>query len=122
MKFCFPYISSPGDRIFKILVSTPHNTPLIMGDRHKNFEDPITWARDIRKTKFHLVRFFFTHPLSLYCLFFNNTMSVLKRPEGETLSALKLNQKIMFKLHLLLMIICATKRLTTSSSTTKKYI
>ena len=59
----FPYISSPGDRNFKILVSTPHNTPLIMGDRHKNVEDPMTWTRDIRKTKFHLVSFFFTHPL-----------------------------------------------------------
>jgi hypothetical protein len=34
-----------------------------MGDRHKNFEDPITWTQGIRKTKFHLVRFFFTHPL-----------------------------------------------------------
>jgi hypothetical protein len=29
---------SLGVRIFKILVSTP----LIMEDRHKNFEDPIT--------------------------------------------------------------------------------
>ena len=27
-------------QIFKILVSTPHNTPIIMGGRHKNFEDP----------------------------------------------------------------------------------
>jgi hypothetical protein len=25
--------------IFKICVSIPHNYPLIMGDRHKNFED-----------------------------------------------------------------------------------
>jgi hypothetical protein len=25
IKFCFPYILSPGARIFKILVSTPHN-------------------------------------------------------------------------------------------------
>ena len=25
IKFCFPYILSPGDRIFKILVSIPHN-------------------------------------------------------------------------------------------------
>jgi hypothetical protein len=29
-----------------------------MGDRHKNFEDPGTWARDIRKTKFDLLGFF----------------------------------------------------------------
>jgi hypothetical protein len=34
-----------------------------MGGRHQNFEDPITWTQDIRKTKFHLVRFFLTHPL-----------------------------------------------------------
>jgi hypothetical protein len=38
------------------LVSTPHNTPLIMGDRRKNFEDPITQTQDIRKTKFDPVR------------------------------------------------------------------
>ena len=25
VKFCFPHNSSSGDRIFKILVSTPHN-------------------------------------------------------------------------------------------------
>jgi hypothetical protein len=36
-----------------------------MGGRHTIFEDPITWTQDIRKTKFHLVRFFFTHPLNL---------------------------------------------------------
>ena len=35
-----------------------------MGGRHQNFEDPMTWTQDIRKTKFHLVRFFFTHPLA----------------------------------------------------------
>ena len=63
IKFCFPYISSPGDRIFKILVSTPYNTPLIIGDTYKNFEDPITWTRDIRKTKFDLLGFFMKHPL-----------------------------------------------------------
>jgi hypothetical protein len=28
-------------QIFKILVSIPHNYYLIMGDRHKNFEDPM---------------------------------------------------------------------------------
>ena len=54
--FCFPF-SAPGARIFKILVSTPHNTPLIIGDRDKNFEDPITGTQDIRKTKFDLLGF-----------------------------------------------------------------
>jgi hypothetical protein len=34
-----------------------------MGDRHKNFEDPITETRDIRKTKFDLLGFFVDHPL-----------------------------------------------------------
>jgi hypothetical protein len=34
------YLES-GDQIFKILVSTPHNTHPIKGDRHNNFEDPI---------------------------------------------------------------------------------
>ena len=34
------------------------NTPLIMGDRHQNFEDPSTGAQDIRKTKFDLLGFF----------------------------------------------------------------
>ena len=32
-----------------------------MGDRHKNFEDPSTWDRDIRKTKFD--PFLIEHPL-----------------------------------------------------------
>jgi hypothetical protein len=54
IKFCFPYILSLGYRIFKMLVSTPHNTPLIMGDRNKNFEDSITQTRDIRKIIFDL--------------------------------------------------------------------
>jgi hypothetical protein len=26
-----------------------------MGDRNKNFEDPITWTQDLRKTKFDLL-------------------------------------------------------------------
>jgi hypothetical protein len=34
------------------------NTPLIMGDRHKIFEDPITGTQEIRKTKFDLLGFF----------------------------------------------------------------
>jgi hypothetical protein len=36
-------------------MSTPHNTPLIMGDRQRIFEDPITWTRVIRKTKFNVL-------------------------------------------------------------------
>ena len=28
-----------------------------MGDRHQHFEDPMTWTRDIRKTKFDLLVF-----------------------------------------------------------------
>jgi hypothetical protein len=33
------------------------STPLIIGDGHKNVDDPITRARDIRKTKFDLLGF-----------------------------------------------------------------
>jgi hypothetical protein len=29
-----------------------------MGGRHPNFEDLITWTRDIRKTKFDMLGFF----------------------------------------------------------------
>jgi hypothetical protein len=54
IKCCFPYISAPGALIFKTFVSTPHNTPLIMGERHKDFEDPSTCGQDIRKTKFEV--------------------------------------------------------------------
>ena len=49
--FCFPYISALGARIFKMLVSTPHNIAIIMGDRQKNCEDPSTCGWDVRKTK-----------------------------------------------------------------------
>jgi hypothetical protein len=55
---------------FKMLVSTPHNTPLIVGDRHNNCEDPITWTLVIRKTKCHLVRFFLTHPLTCHIIMY----------------------------------------------------
>ena len=48
-----------------MLVTTLPNTPPFMRDRHEQFEDPMTWTQDIRKTKFNLVRFFFTHPLVL---------------------------------------------------------
>jgi hypothetical protein len=57
-KFVFSYISAPSAPISKILVSTLHNTPLIMGDRHKNFEGSSTGGRDIRKTKFDPLGFF----------------------------------------------------------------
>ena len=35
-----------------------HNTPIFMGDRHTNFEYPITWTWYISKTKFDLLGFF----------------------------------------------------------------
>jgi hypothetical protein len=31
-----------------------------MGEGNKNVEDPCTWGRDIRKTKFYLLDFFLT--------------------------------------------------------------
>jgi hypothetical protein len=40
------------DKIFKNFVSTPIIPPLIMGDREKNFEDPMPTTRVIRKTKY----------------------------------------------------------------------
>ena len=58
IEFCFPYISIPGDRIFKMWGLPPIIPNLIMGDRHKNFEDLINWARDIQKIKFDLLGFF----------------------------------------------------------------
>ena len=47
---------------------------------------------------------FYLCPVNIFILFVHNSMSVLKRPEGETLSALRLNQNIMLNLLLLLMI------------------
>ena len=41
MIFGFPNISAWEYRIFKKIVSIRHNYPLIMGDRHNKFEDPI---------------------------------------------------------------------------------
>ena len=46
MIFGLPNISAGDHRIFKILVSTLHNYPLIIGDRHKNFEDPMLSGQD----------------------------------------------------------------------------
>ena len=34
-------VSAYEHRNLNSRVSTPHNTPIIMGDRHKNFKDPI---------------------------------------------------------------------------------
>ena len=43
--FCVPYISAPGARIFKILVSTPHNTQgVLWGIDTKNFKIPAPGA------------------------------------------------------------------------------
>jgi hypothetical protein len=47
LKYCSFYISSYKYGILKILVSTPHNCPLIMEGRHKNFEDLLLAARDM---------------------------------------------------------------------------
>ena len=55
---CFPYILVRLHRIFKILVPTPHNTPLIIGGRDKNFEDLMQSSQDIRKTRYGGSRFF----------------------------------------------------------------
>jgi hypothetical protein len=38
-KFVFVILQLNNHPILKICVSTPHNYPLIMGGRHKNFED-----------------------------------------------------------------------------------
>ena len=69
------YMSAYEHQIFEILVSTPHNTPLIMGDRHKNFEDPMTTSRDIKKTNHHLLGFYL---ITVY-IFFLNTFIVHNR-------------------------------------------
>ena len=37
--------------IFEILMPTPHNIPLIMGGRHKNFTNPINISGDMSKPK-----------------------------------------------------------------------
>ena len=50
-------------RIFKILVSTPHNSPLIMGVRHKNFEDPMLYELKYRVNKFLKLYIFLGHTL-----------------------------------------------------------
>ena len=66
MIICSLYISACGHRIFKILLSTPHYYGGIIGGKHQNFEDPITWSRDISKTKFDLLGVFLDHPLDVH--------------------------------------------------------
>ena len=63
LNFCFADISASVYWIFKILVPTPHNIPLIMGGRHKNFTNPINRSWDMSKTKIQSGGFF-AHPLS----------------------------------------------------------
>jgi hypothetical protein len=46
LNICFPYILASGDRIIKIII--------IMGDRNKNFEDPMPSTRDIKGTNYHM--------------------------------------------------------------------
>ena len=58
MIICSLYILACVHQIFKILVAILLIRGGIMGGRHKIFEDPITWTRDTRKTKFDLFGFF----------------------------------------------------------------
>jgi hypothetical protein len=61
--------------IFKILVSTPHNYPLILGGRHKNFED---WMNiellNYKREKIQNLRVFLS---MLYSLIFLHSKSNL---------------------------------------------
>ena len=41
--------------IFKMFVSNPHNTLLIMGERDKNVDDPMLTSQDIKRTNCHLL-------------------------------------------------------------------
>ena len=52
-------------QIFKILVPTPHDVPLIMWGRHKNFKDLINRSWDMSKTKIWNGGFF-AHPLTYW--------------------------------------------------------
>ena len=63
LNFCYTHISSSIHRIFKILVCTPHNTPLIMWGRHKNFKDSMYRNWDMGKTRIQMWGFFYQHPL-----------------------------------------------------------
>jgi hypothetical protein len=45
------YILAPEHLIFKIIVPSFHNKPLIMGGRHKNFKDQMHWSQDVTKTR-----------------------------------------------------------------------
>ena len=63
LNVCFAHISASICRIVKILVPTPHNIPLILGGRHKNFKNPINISWDMSKPKNQKGGFFFAHPL-----------------------------------------------------------
>ena len=65
LNFCFAHISASICRIFKILVPTQHNIPLIMGGRHKNFKDPMYKSWDMSKIKIQNQCFFCT-PFSTF--------------------------------------------------------
>ena len=60
-KFVYSISQFIQHRIFKILVSTPHNTPINIGGRHKNFEDPMMYGLKYRVHKF-LKLFIFSGP------------------------------------------------------------
>ena len=51
-----------------------------MRGRHQHFEDPITWIRDIMKTKFCLLGFFWH---TLYMVWFQIATHILKTGENE---------------------------------------
>ena len=51
LNFFFADISASAYWIFEILMPTPHNIPLIMGGRHKNFTNPINISGDMSKPK-----------------------------------------------------------------------
>ena len=63
--FVFAISQLKNHRNLKILVPTPHNTLVIMWGRDKNFQVLMIFQLKIAKTKFYLLRFFFSHPLYL---------------------------------------------------------
>ena len=48
LNFCFAHSSASINRIFNILVPTPHILSLIMWGRHKDFKDPMYRSWDMR--------------------------------------------------------------------------
>ena len=76
LKYCSGHILSPEHRNFKILASTPHNYGVIMGGRHKNFEDLMLWAWDMTWAIFQRGHF--------YCsTLYNSTLRSLGSEEQE---------------------------------------